>query len=121
MNVTGRVKKLSKDIIVKHVHYVRKKIIEQDARYVLSGIDNDLDVYEKFFMEVLSEVLGVRIKPLEFEHSIVMECVMELDLLIEGHEYSATFSKHKKFVFDTCVMLFREVEKGVRDSGVLSV
>ncbi len=115
MNVADKARKLSRDIIKTYVHHVRNKIKAGDEKYISSGLDTDLVIYENLFLEVLAVTLGASTKTLVFPHDLVMDCVGALDLMLVDSKYKSILTKYTPVVYDVCTLLFSKVEKGVRE------
>jgi len=119
MIVADKVRKLARDIITTYVHHVYHKVRDKDSKYIESGIDGNLFLYEELFIDTVGILLGRKYISEKFSQELVLDCVGVLDTMLADHKYTKTVEKYHEAVYDSCALLFNKVERGLRERGTL--
>lgn len=118
MRVSDKVRKVSRDIIKAYAFHVRKRIKQKDILYIQAGIDLDFNTYERLFSEVASISLGVnRVKETSFPTKLLADCAGAIDFMNIDKAYDRVLDRYADAVYDTCILIFRKVEEGLRKDG----
>lgn len=117
MRVSDSIRYLARDIIRTYVKHIQHRIAINDSKYVLSGIDRDIDTYEELFEVVLKVVFNKGQDYQNFDGFIVEETAGMIDIMIADSKYSKIMKKYSEGVYDTCLLIYKKVEKGLIEGG----
>lgn len=112
MRVADSIRYLAKDIIKTYVNYVRYKVHEEDKKFIATGVDKDLEIYEDLFITVLGVLFNKEVED-KFDMDVVNQCAGVLDIMIEDSKYKKIRNKYADGVYDTCLLIYKKVEEGI--------
>lgn len=118
MTIEERVRRIARNLIYSYCAYVRNKIAASDENYLKSEIDSDIVKYELLFTDAVQLALGVdRDLSEEFPLSLVRDAAVSMKPVIDDKKNAYALSKYAGGICDTCMLIFRRVEEGIRKNG----
>ena len=115
MKVADGIKYLAGDIVRRYVEYVRDRVRERSAMFIIAGIDEDIQTYQLLFREALARAAGKSCSDALFDDALVSECADVILWAAWHSKYSRFLKRYADGVYGTCLKIYKQVEAGVLD------
>lgn len=117
----SKIKEICQVIIEDYTYFVRDEFHKGREEYRKTGIDNDLELYKKLFLEILSISLGLKDTEPNKNSVFKEELVCVLQKIYEKHKYKNIVMTNRARIYRTCEVIFDKVIEGIIGGGILEV
>ena len=115
----SKIKGLSKEIIEDFTYFVRDEVHKGRTEYLDTGINDSLDRYEEFFLDILAIALGLEDREPEIDKVAKSELVSFVKRDLSYRRYIKVAKGNRVLISKTCEIIFDKVVEGIIGGGLV--
>ena len=115
----SKIKNLSREIIEDFTYFVRDEVHKGRAEYLNTGINDSLERYEEFFLDILAISLGLEDRNPEIDKVAKSELVSLIKRDLSYRRYIKVAKGNRVLIYKTCEVIFDTVVEGILRGGLL--
>lgn len=115
----SKIKSLAKEIIEDFTYFVRDEVHKGRTEYLETGINDSLDRYEEFFLDILSIALGLEDRNPEIDKVAKSELVSLIKRDLSYRRYIKLAKGNRVLIYKTCEVVFDKVVEGILGGDLL--
>jgi len=113
--LANQVKELSKSIVLTFTHDLHRRVHANDAHYLATLADKDINVYRSLFAPIAAKSLGI--ESYAAGSVLIEECATHLREIIRCHPHSQIVGTHREVVYMSALLLFNKLMEGAEKEG----
>lgn len=115
----SKIKSLCKEVIEDFTYFVRDEVHNGRTEYLDTGINDSLERYEEFFLDILAIALGLEDREPEIDKVAKSELVSLVKRDLSYRRYIKVAKGNRVLIYKTCEVIFDKVVEGIIGGGLL--